>query len=301
MTMNKVERVQQLDPMVSMLAGQVVSVKEAVQIACTTHAAEDAERIDIKDMQMAETMAKIATRLDIYAVTLDQLQERMGQLKDQLPHFFAECQRIILLAVDLNNDGAALESFMTHHPNATTIRQLSDVMLDAAPPPVAPMLYAVTAASVRKVRDETGETGVACKCALYHTRGHINDAIHRIKGQRYGYYSTQEAMREAMRIQALAAPAPALPPAEGETVKIESRAGMQSTIPEAALKIRMESSPALSQQQRRDAGIDTAPSSPVGVFNSPFIVPAEPAPAPSSNSFEGGGGSFDGGGASGDY
>lgn len=283
--MEKMTRVLQVDPMLTKLAIQVTSLKETVAHACATQKPDDAKEIDVKDMQMAMTMAEISARLDVYAKTLELFQVHILRVKNAFPSLgstFTEFERIIATAQAVNADAADLEAFMASEPSAfdPILERLRLVETET----VEPMRFPINAASVATVRHETDEHTMSCKTALIYARGHIATAVGLIKQQRPGYYSIPEVVREAARIKDLAAPAPTvLPEAQDDAAHL------------AAVK-----------RESMAKGATHAPFKPTDLgaaYSAAALILATSTPPPASDPapFQGGGGQSDGGGASGDW
>lgn len=289
--MNQATKVEMIDPMITKLALQYSRSKEAVARACQTGKPGEAQAIDAHDMNMANTMAEIAARLDVYAKTLELMQIHTLRVRHAFPQLastFAEFERILNRAQAVNFDQANLDDYLRSQPPQTdTI--LAEIKA-AQPPIYPPMLWRITGDTVANVRRETGAPSVECRTALAMHQGRVRDAIQGIQSQRPHYYGTPEVMEEARRRIEFAARQ-----YQDEIEHVDVRSG--SRIPDLVLNTHTGKT-TLPPQQRRDAGIDPGPS----VMSAAALIFAASTPPVSDPApFEGGGGQSDGGGASGDW
>lgn len=288
--MNQATKVEMIDPMITKLAIQYASGKAAVARACQTGKAGEALDIDRHDMHMAQTMAEIAARLDVYAKTIELMQIhtlRVTHAFPQLTATFNEFERILNRAQAINFDQADLDDYLRSQPPKTDA--IMTEIKAALPPIYPPMLWRITGDTVANVRRETGAPSVECRTALAMHQGRVRDAIQGIQSQRPHYYGTPEVMEEARRRIEFA-------PRQYQDEDPTPRT------PEAVAKIICKPA-TLSQQQRRDAGITHAPLSPSSMGNvyAAVVLTTSTPPASDPAPFAGGGGESDGGGASGNW
>lgn len=288
--MNQATKVEMIDPMITKLAIQYASGKAAVARACQTGKAAEALDIDRHDMHMAQTMAEIAARLDVYAKTIELMQIhtlRVTHAFPQLAATFNEFERILSRAHAINFDQADLDDYLRSQPPKTDA--IMAEIKAGLPPIYPPMLWRITADTVARVRRETDAPTTECKYALALNQGRVREAIGAIKAQRPHYYGKPEVVEEARRRLEFA------------PRQYQDEDPMPRT-PEAVVKIICKPA-TLSQQQRRDAGITHAPLSPSSMGNvyAAVVLATSSLPASDPAPFAGGGGESDGGGASGDW